>query len=135
MKKILLSILLLLSVTIISYSQDAINITTRYLYDYSDKRAYVHKVLFAFEGKILKIYEEENRTNISGKYRIINHKKVYDNQFGDMLKFLVEEISTSSNTLPKQYVLTRCTNCIYFMPRTDAYNPERYVYLDDKPDE
>ena len=133
MKK-LIFLLVLYSVTTASYSQDAILLATRYLYDYSDERDYTHNVLFQFEGKILTISEEGNRTNISGTYRIISHKEVYSNELGNMLKYLVEEISSSSNTLPKQYVLTQCINCIYFMPRTDTYTPERYVYLFNKPD-
>jgi len=134
MKKTILLLLLQSSVAIICYSQDVIMLTTRYLYDYSDSRAYVHNVMFQFEGNLLTISESENRTNIGGVYRIISFKEKYSNELGTMLSFLVEEITSSSNKLPKQYVLTQSAETIHFMPRTDSYNPERYVYLFEKPD-
>jgi hypothetical protein len=78
-------------ITTVSYSQDVIRLTTRYFYDFQDQKIYDHTALFEIEAGVLTITEEENWTNISGTYNVIDIKEIYDNELGEIYRFLVEK--------------------------------------------
>lgn len=117
----------------VSYSQDAIRLTTRYFHDFYEQKAYDHTVLFEIEAEILTITEAENWTNISGAYNVIDIKEVYDNELGKIYRILVEKKSILSNIPPKQYILTILENYIAFVARSNSSTNEvTHLFLFNK---
>lgn len=129
MKKTILLLLLLL-IAAASYSQDAIRLTARYFYDFQTQKTYDHTTLFEIEAGVLTVTEEENWTNVSGVYNVVDIKEVYDNELGEIYRFLVEKKSILSNIPPKQYIFTLSKEYIAFVARSNSSKNEvNYLFL------
>ena len=124
MKKLVL-LAVLCSVTIMSYSQDVISLTTKYVYDYYDRHTYTHRVSFVITSETLKITEEETKLNISGTYYVVSSSEIYDNELGQMFQFIVEKRPQYTNPPYKKYVLSVTKGIITFNP----YGKETVDYL------
>ena len=122
-------LLVLCSVTVMSYSQDVINLTTKYVYDYYDQYTYTHRVSFRIDinSATLNITEEEKRINIDGTYKIVGSQEVWDNELGKIFHFKVEDKRFTPGN-PQIRILTITKKSITFVLQSKNTNID-YLYL------
>ncbi|NDW09323.1 hypothetical protein [Dysgonomonas sp. 520] len=130
MKK-LIFIFILCSISIMSYSQDALRLTTKSVYVYDDQRSYTYKVSFYLDSdETLEIIAERKDDDINGVYSVASSKNTYDNELGNIFHFFVEkkQITGFEHIPPKQYILTITKEYITFTPRNKNTINELYLF-------